>query len=158
MYLSGLFVTAQGPLMAGLNPYRSDTRVQVEVLEHGHWHRFATPGLHDRFYSFGWTGNRLVAAFPVGGGSGQSLDPTTGRWTNLAEQPGLNDGGGWWSETSSTYGPRILNRGDLFNTETGRTMRLTQPHGSGPGLSVGLVQRGAYLMDNHSHLWWQHVH
>src|SRR5204862_8075212 len=96
MHLQQLFVSPRGPMMVGLDPYRSDTPIQVEALERGHWHRFTTPGLHAEFYSFAWTDAGLVAAFPAGGGAGQCLDPETGRWTPLPSQPGYNDGSGWW--------------------------------------------------------------
>ncbi len=79
MFLRALFVSPTGPIMAGLNPYRSDSRLQVEALQNGHWHRFPTPDLHAASYDFAWTGARLVAAFPSGGGSGRSLNPRTAR-------------------------------------------------------------------------------
>jgi hypothetical protein len=155
MYLRGLFVSPEGLLMAGLNPYRSGARVQVEALEHGHWHRFATPALDADYYDFAWTGTRLVAAFPAGGGTGQALDPKTGDWSMLSAQPAFNDGGGWWEESSSGYGPRILKRGDLFNASSGRTLALSRPQGSGPGQSVGLAKHGVYVIDSASRVWWQ---
>jgi hypothetical protein len=157
MHLTALFVSPEGLLMAGLNPYQSGTPVQVEALEHGHWHRFPTPGLHAPSYTFAWTGTGLAAAFPSGGGSGQLLHPATSRWTGLAPQPELNDGSGWWEDSASVSGPLILKRGDVFDTDTGRSLRLTQPRGAGPGVSVGLVGSRAYVMDGSSHLWWQQV-
>jgi hypothetical protein len=54
-------------------------------------------------------------------------------------------------------GPLILKRGDVFDTDTGRSLRLTQPRGAGPGVSVGLVGSRAYVMDGSSHLWWQQI-
>lgn len=155
MFLQALFVGPTGPIMAGLNPYRSDSRVQVEALQRNHWHRFPTPDLHAAFYDFAWTGARLVTAFPPGGGAGQSLDPTTSRWTAMPVQPGYADGSGWWAESFAALGPHILKRGDLFDTVTGRTLRLARPPGSGPGVSAGLTQRRVYVMDSASRVWWQ---
>ncbi len=157
LYLRGLFVSPQGLLMAGLNPYRSDARVQVEVLDRGHWHRFPAPSLHADFYTFTWTGGRLAAAFPAGGGAGQSLDTRNGRWSSLAPQPDAYGRSDWWDDTSSASGTRIMKRGEVFDTAAGRTLRLTQPQGAGPGVSSGLIGRRVYVMDNRSDLWWQRV-
>jgi hypothetical protein len=158
MYLRRLLLSPDGLLMVGLNPYRSDTRVQAEILDHGHWHRFGAPSLHADFYTFTWTGKALAVAFPTGGGSGQSLDAGNGRWAPLAAQPDAYQGSaGWWENTYAASGSRILKLGEVFDTATGRTLRLTQPHTSGPGVSAGLAGRRAYVMDSSSRLWWQLV-
>lgn len=157
MYLRGLLVSPRGPLMAGLDPRRVDTRVQVEALEHRRWHRFSSPGLEADYYAFAWTGSRVVAAFPSGGGSGRSLDPKTGRWTDLAPQSGLDNGSGWWGDSLSESGPLILKRGVVFNTDSGQALVLTQPRDAGSGESVGMAERVVYVMDSASRLWWQQV-
>jgi hypothetical protein len=151
-----LFATPRGLLMAGLrNPDRSNMSVQAEILDNGHWRRYSTPPLHAAFCTLSWADDRLVAAFPSGGGSGQALDPRTGRWSPLARQPDVYKDPSWWEGTFSTSGSRILKLGHVFNASAGVNVQLTQPDGAGPGASVGLTKRGVYVMDNNSKVWWQ---
>lgn len=156
MQLRTLLATPSGPVMTGLDPASSDAPVQVEILRHGRWHRYAAPSLHARFYAFSLVGGRVVAAFPPGGGSGQMLDLATGRWAPLASQPDAYRGDDAWSGAAATSGTRILEDGSVFDIVRGHSWRLTAP-GDRAGLSAGLVGRGVYVLDDRSRLWWQRL-
>lgn len=52
-------------------------------------------------------------------------------------------------------GPLVFQRGYVFDTQSGRTLRLTEPPGAGQGVSSGLVGPRAYAMDGASQVWSQ---